>query len=208
MESTVESGPDIQKDLITHPTLYQNETGISVDTSNPTTAAIEKLIHENGSKIPYSAFMGECLYGENGYYNAGKVDIGETGDFITSPEASPFFGASIARGCMLMWEKMGKPSNFRVVEMGAGKGTMALSFLQWSKDHYPDFFNSVRYTIVEYAQELIPQQKARIGEVAQIDWIRGSAYNIPLGDVEGIFISNELPDAFPIERVKKNEWTT
>ncbi len=179
------------------------ETPSPIDRDNPTEAELEKRIIANGGKIPYSEFMDVSLYGDDGYYSTGKVEIGKEKDFITCPEASELFGASMIPVLVKTWEEMGKPEKFQVVEMGAGYGAMAASILKWGKEFNPEFAESIQYTIVEYAQGLIPEQRKRLEQFDNISFVQGSAYELPLGGVKGALISNELPDAFPVERVTR-----
>ncbi|MCL4353640.1 SAM-dependent methyltransferase [Patescibacteria group bacterium] len=182
-------------------------TGVTVDKSNPTTTTILDAIEKAGGRIPFSEFMDISLYGENGYYKSGKVKIGidnNQGDFTTSPETSEMFGATLGKQLMHIWTAMGKPEKFEIVEMGAGNGTMAMSILKWMEKLYPDFYNSINYLIVEYGKGLIPKQQQTIDKYKdKINWIMAKAYELPLGEIEGAFISNELPDAFPVEIVRE-----
>ena len=54
---------------------------------------------------------------------------GRRGDFITSPEVGPLFGAVVARALDAWWAEAGEPDVFTVVEAGAGPGTLARSVL-------------------------------------------------------------------------------
>lgn len=177
------------------------DTGVKIDRGNKTALVIEEEIKKNGGRIPYSKFMELSLFSPEGYYASGNVKIGYEGDFITSPEASEIYGATLGKTAMRVWEAMGKPEIFRIVEMGAGKGALAYSLLRWTEKLNPEFYKAIRYTVLEYGAGLIPQQQNRLTGFDNIQWVRGSAYELPFRDVEGIFISNELPDAFPVEVV-------
>ena len=54
---------------------------------------------------------------------------GRRGDFLTSPEVGPLFGAVLARALDAWWDELGRPDPFMVVEAGAGPGTLARSVL-------------------------------------------------------------------------------
>ena len=59
-----------------------------------------------------------------GYYTrAGRV--GERGDFYTSPAAHPAFGGLLCVQLWRMWRRLGRPSRFTAVELGAGDGLLA-----------------------------------------------------------------------------------
>lgn len=177
------------------------DTGISIDPKNPTTQTILDEIANSGGKIPFSTFMDISLYGPDGYYQV-KVGIGNDKDFTTSVESTNIFGAVIGKTAMKVWEAMGRPAKFQIIEMGAGQASLAQGLLHWSKTFNPEFYQALQYTILEYSNGLIPKQQKRINEFQdKTQWVKGSAYNLPFAEIEGIFVSNELPDAFPVERV-------
>jgi len=63
-----------------------------------------------------------------GYYstaaNLNSTIFGQRGDFVTSPEMSQLFGELVGIWALTMWQKMGKPKKFKLVELGPGKGTL------------------------------------------------------------------------------------
>lgn len=74
--------------------------------------------------MTFDVFMEMCLYDpDHGFFSAGAVRPGEKGDFVTSPEISPAFGALLGR-----WAAMGLPQDaateWAVVEVGAGSGSL------------------------------------------------------------------------------------
>ena len=171
-------------------------------------------INEKGGKINFADYMSICLYGDGGYYTSGTVNIGDgrvngqryKGDFSTFPESSPHaFGYGLAEKIYEMWNNMENPNNFQVVEMGAGNGTTAKIILEYIQQKYPEFMNSLTYTIVEISPALIERQKKTMqGMAYPVRWILGSAIEMPLKNVVGVFLSNELPDAFPVRLVRKD----
>ena len=61
------------------------------------TDEIRAEIERHGA-IPFERFMELALYGEHGFYT--RLDggsAGRRGDFLTSPEVGPLFGAVVAR---------------------------------------------------------------------------------------------------------------
>lgn len=64
-----------------------------------------------------------------GYYMK-KETIGESGDFITSPEISQLFGEILAIWFYAESKKMGPGKPLQIVELGPGKGTMMVDFLR------------------------------------------------------------------------------
>ncbi|HEV2674775.1 MAG TPA: SAM-dependent methyltransferase [Aliidongia sp.] len=153
-------------------------------------------------KITFADFMEHSLYGidgEGGYYNSGLVTIGNSDDFFTAASLSKHFGGTIARSLVDMHAELGRPSRFDVVEMGAGNGDMAKAIIDKLQADHPDVYQALRYTIVERSEALITRQQGRLGD-RPVQWIHGSASALPMRNVRGVFISNELVDVFPVHR--------
>jgi SAM-dependent MidA family methyltransferase len=75
---------------------------------------------------------------QHGYYrrpraNSGRDPFGKAGDFFTAQQLQPVFGQLIAARVRRLFEEMGSPPDFTVVELGAGRGEMAPAFAEW---HY------------------------------------------------------------------------
>jgi SAM-dependent MidA family methyltransferase len=93
--------------------------------------AIVRAIADHGP-IPFAEFMEHALYGPGGFYE--EPPIGERGHFVTSPHVHPVFGELLARALRGMWTAMGRPVPLRIVELGAGDGTLAQELLQALND--------------------------------------------------------------------------
>ncbi|MFM8868232.1 MAG: SAM-dependent methyltransferase, partial [Ilumatobacteraceae bacterium] len=98
--------------------------------------------------ISFRDFMSLALYGEHGFYSR-VGSAGRRGDFITSPEVGPLFGAVLARALDDWWRKLGSPSDFVVVEVGAGPGTLARAV----NAARPECLRSGWYVAVEVSAE-------------------------------------------------------
>ena len=153
-------------------------------------------------RMTFARFMEMSLYDRaHGYYSSGKVSIGQGHDFSTHPETMfPVFGYGLAEALSSMWQSMGQPEKFNIVEMGAGNGTMAKGILDYLKKYQPKLYQQSRYTIIEISPALMARQREKLAG-HNINHINGSAVAHPLTAVNGVFISNELPDAFPIHRI-------
>lgn len=99
-----------------------------------------------------------ALYDDvDGFYGGvGGTAGGRGGDFLTSPEVGPLFGAVLARAVDGWWRELGEPDPFVVVEAGAGTGTLARTFLAAA----PDCATALRYVLVERSAP----QRERHGE--------------------------------------------
>ncbi len=132
--------------------------------------------------VPFDRFMADALYGTGGFYTSGGR-AGRRGDFITSPEVGPLFGAVVARFLDHEWRRLGEPDEFVVVDAGAGPGTLARSVSAAS----PACAAALRYVAVDVSGAQREQHPAGIE----------SAAAIPAGPFDGVIIANELLDNLP-----------
>ena len=98
------------------------------------TPAGELLAEEIGRSgpIPFRRFMEVALYHpQHGYYRRPRDPFGREGDFYTAEQIQPVFGALIAARIRQLWRDLGRPADFTVVELGAGRGEMAPAFSEW-----------------------------------------------------------------------------
>jgi len=161
-------------------------------------AIIERIRREGG--ISFRNFMTMALYELRlGYYCSDRPVIGRDGDYLTSPEVSPIFGAMVGRQVQQMWEAIGSPSRFDVVEAGAGNGTLCRDILSWMRRTVPELLEATRYTIIER----VPALEARQRRAIELDWLEERVrwqVELPSG-IEGCIVTNELLDALPVHRV-------
>ena len=106
----------------------------------------ERIVREG--PLSFADFMDMALYHPEGYYNQEQDPIGTTGDFYTIPHLTPLVGAMITRQLCEMWEILGNPDPFAVVEFGAGNGNLCRAILRNAAE-FPDFRDCLRYQIVE-----------------------------------------------------------
>jgi SAM-dependent MidA family methyltransferase len=150
--------------------------------------------------ISFREFMETVLYEPRlGYYTGGRETIGREGDYLTSPEVSPIFGAMIGRQLREMWVAMGRPERFDVVECGAGNGTLARDILTWSHRAAAELHAAISYRIVEPNPALRARQRLVL-ESADLAGRTSWEEAVPQ-ETEGCMLSNELLDAMPVHRV-------
>ena len=163
--------------------------------------AIVARIHSPGA-LTFRDFMDAALYhSQHGYYRSRREKMGREGDYLTSPEVSPIFGVMLGRQLREMWQAMGEPRRFDVVEAGAGTGRLCRDILHWARSHAPSFRGALAYTIVEVSDALAERQRETLTE--QGCDVRWSA-DLP-DAIEGCLLSNELLDSFPVHRVSVRE---
>ncbi len=159
--------------------------------------------------IGFDKFMDICLYyPELGYYSKPDMIIGKGGDFFTSSHLHSLFGAIIAKQIMEMWELMGKPDDFSIVEMGAGMGYLALDVFSYlsainKKREISAFYNALSYKIIEISPYLIDKQKNLLNKYSDKMTWHPDIESLP--EFTGCFLSNELLDAYPVKIIEQNE---
>lgn len=176
----------------------------------PDIASAEEAIREEiaaHGRITFRRFMEIALYSALGaYYSTGTEQIGPRGDYFTSPEIHPAFGALLARQIEQVWVAMDRPEVFSLVEVGAGSGALARDILSYSAKWSPGFFQAIEYVIVERAPGFVSRQRRTLAEIGPIGervaWRRPPPEGPEMaGKFRGCVISNELLDAFPVHRV-------
>ncbi|HEY9874183.1 MAG TPA: class I SAM-dependent methyltransferase [Candidatus Obscuribacterales bacterium] len=154
-------------------------------------------------QITFAEYMDLALYHpQHGYYATGAANIGSQGDFFTSPHLGADFGELLAEQFLEMWDILGRPNPFTLVEMGAGQGLVAADILRYLHRHHQEFFHALEYIIVEKAAAMIAQQQQLLQQLvptAQIRW--STLEEIPDASISGCCFSNELVDALPVHQI-------
>jgi SAM-dependent MidA family methyltransferase len=132
--------------------------------------------------IPFEAFMADALYGPDGFYTRGGK-AGRRGDFLTSPEVGPLFGAVVARFLDAEWERLGRPDPFVVVDAGAGPGALVRSLQSASP-------------ACAAAWRLVAVDVSEVQRAQHPDGVE-SRNDLPSGPFDGVIIANELLDNLP-----------
>ena len=103
---------------------------------------------QRSGPITFANFMELALYEqEYGYYRTDRARIGKEGDYYTSPCVHPAFGEIIGRFIHKAYKNL-DVQEFTVIEMGAGKGHLALDVLDSIKRDQPRFYSNLNYLIV------------------------------------------------------------
>lgn len=140
----------------------------------------------------FDEYVERCLYDEvDGFYAQHGNAGGRRGDFVTSPEVGPLFGAVLARALDGWWRELDEPSSFTVVEAGAGRGALATAILAAE----PDCGGALRYVTVERSARLRDQQRELLGDrverAATLEDVHGGEPFV------GVVLANELLDNLP-----------
>lgn len=169
-----------------------------------TKVIVNRLAKSPQQRLTFAEYMDLVLsHPQYGYYAAGESQIGVSGDFFTAASLGKDFGELLAIQFAEIWEIMGKPEPFTLLEIGAGTGAMAVDILQYLAEHYSDLFSVTNYTIIEQSKSLRERQKQEQEKSAvalpNLSW--QSWDEIPDDTLVGCLFSNELIDAFPVHIV-------
>ena len=159
---------------------------------------IENEIQNNDGRITFQRYMEMALYQPGlGYYSAGSAKIGKDGDFTTSPEVSPLFARCLASQCEEVLNNLGSGD---ILELGAGKGTMALDLLRELEQRscLPE-----HYFILETSADLRQRQQDLLSKnlpdfFSRIIWLD----KLPGQKLTGLILANEVIDAIPVKRLQ------
>ncbi len=153
---------------------------------------------KNNFNISLDKFINLALYEKNFGYYMKKNPFGKKGDFTTAPNISRLFSEIIAIWIVSFWKNIGSPSNFNLIELGAGNGEMMNDILESFKK-FPSFLNSVNIIIHEKSPSLIRVQKKKLknNKVAWLSDIKN------LKKKPSLFIANEFFDSISIKQFIK-----
>lgn len=177
---------------------------------NPDLCAVirDRIAQSPQRRITFATFMDLALYQlQYGYYAVNTSQLGIAGDFVTSAHMGNDFAELLAEQFFDMWQRLGHPSPFHVVEMGPGQGLLADGILAHLQQHYPDCLAALHYTLVETSPALQAAQQARLEpwQAQQVPLVWCHLTEIPADTIVGCCFSNELVDAFPVHRVTLTE---
>ncbi len=156
--------------------------------------------------MPLEAYMARALADpEHGYYMQRRpfgAPDNDGGDFITAPEVSQMFGELIGTWLADLWDRMGRPDPFCLVELGPGRGTLMADILRVGQV-LPGFTQSAQVHFVETSPALRQAQKQAVA-------LPNSGHSVYWHDdistlpaLPCLFVANEFFDALPIRQVKK-----
>jgi SAM-dependent MidA family methyltransferase len=154
-----------------------------------------------GGPIPFARFMELTLYHPAlGYYRSGRRRIGARGDYLTSPHLGPVFGAIIGRQLAEVWERLGRPGRFVLVEAGADDGRLSADIAGWAARARPEFAAALAPLLVEPDPATRDLQRRTLATATTGHpplWL-DTLDELTAEPVTGAVLSNELVDAFPV----------
>jgi SAM-dependent MidA family methyltransferase len=157
--------------------------------------AVGASIDAQGGWLAFDDYLRLVLYAPGlGYYSAGSVKFGPSGDFVTAPELSGLFARCLANQCAPLLKSLGG----EILELGAGTGRMAAGLLTRlaELDAVPK-----RYGILELSADLRARQAAILRTLpealrSRVEWLDA----LPETPIAGVVLANEVLDALPFRR--------
>lgn len=167
--------------------------------STPLARSLCARIRASGP-ITYAEWMGAALYdARHGYYRRGRPTVGPEGDFLTSPEVHPIFGAAVGEVALGVHEALGRPQPLQIVEVGPGTGALAESLLA-------ALAIPVSLTLVEPDARARERQRERLASFGgRVEWresVADAALRTHMAPGAQLVIANELLDAQPVHRLR------
>ncbi len=156
----------------------------------PLAEHLRRRIAHTGT-IGFDEFMAAALYGPGGYYATGAPRTGKRGDFFTSVSVGPVFGRLLAAQFAEMWDALGRPDDFTLVEQGAADGQLMADVLAaWPSAPPRAIIVEPLPSLRDLQQQTLAPWSERLTHVAHED---------DLPPFTGVFFANELLDAFPVK---------
>ena len=161
---------------------------------------LAEQIRQHGP-MTMAQYMTACLHDPQDGYYATRPALGVEGDFITAPLVSQMFGELIGLWLVACWERLGRPSPVRLVEIGPGDGTLIGDILRAAR-LAPEFLAAADLWLVETSEPLRRLQADRLSNPAprwasSLDEVPSSA---PL-----LLVANELLDCLPARQFVRTD---
>jgi SAM-dependent MidA family methyltransferase len=189
--------------------------------SNPLPDGLAEALDHLGS-LRWDQYMELALYAPASGFFATQGRAGRRGgDFITSPEVGPTFGALLAQHLDELWDRLGRPTPFTVLEGGAGRGALAIAV----RASGPQCASALHWVMVERSAtlrslhgehlELVDHRAVTVGDANEQTaavpdtgpWFSSLAEmpELPDGPLTGAVVANELLDNLPFRLLERSD---
>lgn len=168
----------------------------------PSTELERRLVEQiqREGPVTFRDFMQAALYDpELGYYNTERLKIGAEGDYYTSSNVHPAFGALLGRAFAQLWADSTFP--LTIVEFGPGTGQLAADVLSAMRDEQTAIFDRLTYLLIEASPAMQRRQREKLAVFEhRVRWC--NLKELELTPVIAIAFSNEFVDALPVHCVR------
>ncbi len=163
---------------------------MSAESASPPLAEIFRRLIANTGPISLMHYMGES----NARYYSSRDPLGSAGDFVTSPEISQIFGELIGLWLADIWNRAGRARPVHYVELGPGRGTLAVDALRTAK----------RYGLeptIHFVESSSALRDVQMATVPGATWHHDMSSVPRFGPV--LVVANEFLDALPVRQLVK-----
>ncbi len=150
----------------------------------------EKLARRIDAEGPITVH--EYMEAGNAHYYASRDPLGVAGDFTTAPEISQMFGEFVGLWLADLWMRAGRPEGACYVELGPGRGTLAVDALRAMAQ--AGLHPQVHF--VETSPALRGAQQTRLPKAKWHDSVDTLPRRAPL-----LIVANEFFDALPVRQL-------
>lgn len=168
----------------------------------------QRIQKSEGKSIPFSEYLELVLYHPTlGYYSEPvHREVGRKGDFFTSVSVGDTYGFLLSQKIREEWHRFpSRNGPIRIVEQGAHDGRLALDILSALAEGGDPPECGWEYWIVEPRPRVRDQLAKRFREeripISGVGSVTVAASLEEASGDAGIFLCNELLDAFPFDRV-------
>lgn len=155
-------------------------------------------IRREGAISVFEFMAAALLDPVDGYYMR-RSPLGRLGDFITAPEIHQMFGEMVAAWLIDYWHRADRPSTFRLIELGPGRGTLMRDILRTADTVAPAFCAAADVWMVEVSPEL----RARQGDALPRARLADDLAMVP--DGYALVVANEFFDALPVRQYVRDD---
>ena len=149
--------------------------------------------------VTFRDYMESALYSAGGDYEHRTP----TEDFYTAPELHPAFAGILAAEAVARLKQLAAcrvPGPYHIIEMGSGPGTLGSQVLRHLRERHGEWAARIRYIYVERSET---QLLGSIVAADPADHVLGYSRLEDVPPCAGVFLSNELVDAFPVHLLEK-----
>lgn len=173
-------------------------TQYAIAVSSPVERLRERIAREG--PLTFAEFMRAALYDPDGYY-ATHAPMGFGGDYLTAPETTPLFGATLSRLASATWRALARPETFDVIDVGAGSGALLRDLSGALREEDPEAASAARLVAIEVSGAADRAQARALGGLP----VQRARSLGALGPIEGLVVANELLDALPFHLVTQRD---
>jgi len=168
--------------------------------TRPCPAWLAERLRAAGGSVPFARYMDWALHDpEHGAYGSGRLQVGRSGDFATSPSLGPDFAGLLAPQIAQWLEQVGT-ERLSLIEAGPGEGDLAADLAVELAARWPQLATRLELVLLEPNAGMAMRQRRRLaGCPLPVRWC--SFEQLAAEPVQGVLLAHEVLDALAVERV-------